>query len=92
MLDIGFHTPVHGSTVFAVLKGALDAGLKVPHSEEALPSEDRIRGEHIASYAKMLKENAPEKYERQFSGYLKRGLKPEELPSHFEEMLKKVST
>ena len=91
VLDIGFHTPVHGSTIFAVLKGAVNAGLKVPHSEKALPSEERIRGEHIASYAKQLKEASPEKYERQFGGYLKRGLNPEDLPSHFEEMLKKVS-
>ena len=91
VLDIGFHTPVHGSTIFAVLKGAIDAGLEVPHSENALPSEERIRGEHIASYAKQLKESDPKKYEKQFGGYLKRGIKPEELPSHFEEILKKVS-
>ena len=91
VLDIGFHTPVHGSTIFAVLKGAIDAGLEIPHSENALPSEERIRGEHIASYAKQLKESDPKKYEKLFGGYLKRGIKPEELPSHFEEILKKVS-
>ncbi|NPA86844.1 MAG: 50S ribosomal protein L18 [Candidatus Diapherotrites archaeon] len=91
VLDIGFHTPVHGSTIFAVLKGAIDGGLEIPHSEEALPSEERVRGEHIATYARALKEQSPEKYERQFGGYLKRGLNPEDLPSHFDEMLQKVS-
>ncbi len=90
VLDIGFHTPVHGSTVFAVLKGALDGGLEVPHGEEALPSEERIKGLHISNYAKLLKESDPEKYKRQFSGYLKRGLAPEDLPSHVEEMKGKV--
>ena len=90
VLDIGFATPVRGAVVFAVLKGAIDAGLDVPHSEEAFPSEDRIRGEHIANYAKQLKENDPERYKRQFSKYLERGLAPEDLPKHFEEILEKV--
>jgi len=32
------------------LKGALDAGLNVPHSEEAFPSEDRLLGKHIEEH------------------------------------------
>jgi large subunit ribosomal protein L18 len=90
VLDIGLHEPVKGSRVFAALKGAVDAGLKVPHSEEIFPSEDRIRGEHIAQWAEELAKAQPEFYERQFSQYLKRGLKPEELPSHFEEVKAKI--
>jgi len=31
----------------AALKGIIDAGLKVPASEETFPSEDRINGEHL---------------------------------------------
>ncbi len=50
--DIGLHTPVKGSNVFAVLKGAVDAGLKVPHDPEKLPKEDRIMGKPIADYKK----------------------------------------
>lgn len=42
VLDTGLHTPVHGSNVFGILKGALDAGLSIPHDEKALPSEERI--------------------------------------------------
>ena len=49
ILDIGMHPPVKGSVIFAALKGAVDAGLNIPHSEEAIPSEDRIAGKHIAS-------------------------------------------
>jgi len=90
VLDIGLHRPVKGARIFAVLKGAVDAGLEVPHSEEILPSEDRIRGEHISEYAKKLKEEDPITYERFFSQYLKRGLPPEELPSHFEEVKEKI--
>ncbi len=50
ILDIGLHTPVPGSNVYAVLKGAVDAGVSIPHSEEILPSEDRIMGNIIAEY------------------------------------------
>ncbi|MCD6414833.1 MAG: 50S ribosomal protein L18 [Candidatus Diapherotrites archaeon] len=42
ILDIGLHTPVHGSTVFAALKGAVDSGLKVPHDESCFPDESRL--------------------------------------------------
>lgn len=31
----------------AALKGIIDAGLKVPASEDTFPSEDRINGEHL---------------------------------------------
>jgi len=90
IIDIGLHRPVKGARVFAVLKGAVDAGLEIPHGEEKLPSEERIKGEHIANYALLLKENNPEKYERQFSIYLKSNLPPENLPTHFEEVKEKI--
>ncbi|MEE9150636.1 MAG: 50S ribosomal protein L18 [Thermoplasmata archaeon] len=47
VLDIGLHTPTKGSRVFASLKGLVDAGIDIPHSEDILPSDERIRGEHI---------------------------------------------
>lgn len=90
ILDIGLHPPTKGSSIFAILKGAVDAGLNVPHSEEIYPSEDRIRGETIAEYAKMLKEEDEEKYRRQFGGYLLKGLEPEKLPEHFDEVKARI--
>ncbi len=51
VLDVGLNPPVKGSRIYAALKGAVDAGLEVPHSPEILPDESRISGEHIvASY------------------------------------------
>jgi len=50
ILDIGLHTPVHGSRVFAALKGVIDSGMEVPHDPVVFPPEERIKGEHIASY------------------------------------------
>jgi len=52
VLDIGFLSPVHGSIPFAVLKGAVDAGLKIPFEETALPKEERISGKHIQDFSK----------------------------------------
>jgi large subunit ribosomal protein L18 len=82
VLDIGLHSPVRGSRVFAVLRGAVEGGLHVPHSEEVLPDDSRIRGEHIAEYYEMH----PEK----FSDYERRGLKPSDLPAHVDEMKEKI--
>ncbi|MEM2133368.1 MAG: 50S ribosomal protein L18 [Candidatus Freyarchaeota archaeon] len=84
ILDIGLQASVKNSSLFAVLKGALDANLEVPHGEDILPDDSRIRGEHIAEYAKMLQSQNPDLYNRQFSKQLKRGVKPENLPKHFD--------
>jgi large subunit ribosomal protein L18 len=90
ILDIGLHRPAPGARVFAVLKGALDAGLEIPHGEDVLPDEERIRGEHVARYAEKLKKENPEAYKARFSRYLQRGLEPEKLPEHFDEVKKKI--
>jgi len=47
VLDIGMQNPKRGGVLFASLKGMIDAGLEVPHSEDVLPVEDRIKGKHI---------------------------------------------
>jgi len=47
ILDMGSYTPTKGCKVYAILKGAIDGGLKVSASEEALPSEERLNGVHI---------------------------------------------
>jgi large subunit ribosomal protein L18 len=43
-LDIGLHIPSKGTRIFAALKGVVDAGVEVPHSEDILPAESRISG------------------------------------------------
>ncbi len=62
ILDIGLNRSTKGNRIYAVLKGALDAGLKVPHSEEILPNEERIKGFHIANYLEKFK-NLPNDFE-----------------------------
>jgi large subunit ribosomal protein L18 len=52
VMDIGLHRATPGARVFAALKGAVEANLDVPHSEEILPSDERVKGAHIAAYNK----------------------------------------
>lgn len=47
ILDMGRYVPVTGSKVFASLKGAIDAGVDCPISEEKIPDEKRLMGTHL---------------------------------------------
>ncbi len=85
ILDIGLYPPTKGARMFAVLKGVLDAELEVAHSEEKLPEDNRITGEHIAKYAVSLATNA-EDYQARFSKYLEQKLSPEKLPDHVKQV------
>jgi large subunit ribosomal protein L18 len=89
ILDIGLHARGPGSRVFAAAKGAVDAGVNVPHDDSALPTKERIQGEHVEKYSKKLASDA-ERYKRMFSGYLRQKLKPEDLANHFKQVEEKV--
>jgi len=47
VLDIGMQNPKRGGVLFATVKGMTDAGLEIPHSDEVLPADDRVKGKHI---------------------------------------------
>ncbi|MBS3144903.1 50S ribosomal protein L18 [Candidatus Woesearchaeota archaeon] len=47
ILDLGLQKVTHGSLIFAVVKGANDAGFSVPFNPATLPKEDRMTGKHI---------------------------------------------
>ena len=90
ILDLGFNTPARGSRLYAALAGAVDAGLKIPYSPEVLPPKDRISGQHIANYSHALK-NDKSRYNKQFSDYIKKGLNPEDIVNHFNEIKGKIN-
>ena len=90
ILDLGLNKSTKGSRLYATLAGAIDAGLKIPFEQEMLPTKERISGEHIAKYAQSLKDNKT-KYERQFSNYIKKGLNPEDIVKHFNEIKGKIN-
>jgi len=96
-LDVGIARTTTGARVFGALKGAVDGGLSIPHSSSRFPGYDSenkslvpdshrssIMGGHVSNYMQNLKDEDEENFKRQFSHYLKEGLKPDSL----EEMYK----
>ncbi|VDL80673.1 unnamed protein product [Nippostrongylus brasiliensis] len=92
VLDVGLSRTVTGCKVFGVMKGVVDGGIDVPHSEnrffgydsetkkyDAAAHRDRIFGKHVADYMTMLKNTDSEAYKRQFSHYIAKGIEPEHL-------------
>ena len=47
ILDIGLSPSTKGSRIYAAVKGVIDSGIKVPCSQEVLPSAERLQGKHI---------------------------------------------
>lgn len=84
VLDIGLNPPVSGSTVFAVLKGALDAGVDVPHDPKILPSDSRITGEHIAAAYEHFNESDEDSH--MFDRLERKGVEVQKTPEQFEKV------
>jgi len=90
VINLGLAFTKRASIPFAAAMGARDAGLEIPMGEEAFVDESRIRGEHIAEYAKMLRESDPELFKRRFSQYLAVGFDPLKIPEKFEEVRRAI--
>ncbi|KAL0370924.1 UNVERIFIED_CONTAM: 60S ribosomal protein L5 [Sesamum angustifolium] len=99
LLDVGLVKTTTGNRVFGALKGVLDGGLDIPHSDKRFAGFNKdskqldaevhrkyIYGGHIASYMRTLMEDEPEKYQSHFSEYINRGIEADNI----EEMYKKV--
>lgn len=81
VVDLGSQMSVKGSRLYAAIKGAIDAGLEVPCSEEVLPPTERIRGEHIVKYSK----EKGDKNKNQFSK-----VKVDNIVEDFEKVKEKI--
>lgn len=77
IIDFGRESVTKGGKIFAVLKGAADAGLEFPFSDDKFPTEDRIKGKHIEEYF--------EKNEDNFSKD-----NPKKISDDFDKVLKKL--
>ena len=91
LLDIGFKSPLKGNKNYACLKGVLDAGLDIPHSEDILPSEERFSGKHIQDYASKIKENN-DLYQKRFTKYLKDNLDPTKMVENFQKTKQQIES
>lgn len=87
ILDAGLNQSTKGSKIYAVVKGAVDAGLNVPVSKEVLPDQKRIEGKHIEDYAKIVKQKGAK---GQFSVYEKHGISHGEISGYFNDIKKKI--
>jgi hypothetical protein len=73
-----------------MLRGVIDAGIKVPHNPDIFPSDDRLTGKVIADYAAKLKKDNSDAYNKQFSGYKKLSAKPENISTYFKATKKAI--
>lgn len=87
ILDTGLIRLTKGSSVYAALKGVLDTGIQIPNSPKNFPPNEKIEGRSIEEYAKKI---TKENYQKQFSTYIKKSLKPEEITKHFQEIKEKI--
>lgn len=77
---------VHGSRIASVVKGAKEAGLDVSVGEDSLPDDKRIKGTHVAEYAKKLESEDKERFAQVFSKVLAAGSSPTSYPAEFEKV------
>jgi large subunit ribosomal protein L5e len=99
LLDVGLIRTTTGNRVFGALKGALDGGLDIPHSdkrfagfkkdEKQLDSDIHrkyIYGGHVADYMRSMAEEEPEKFQAHFSEYLKKGIDADGMESLYKKV------
>jgi len=97
-LDVGLTKTTTGARIFGAMKGAVDGGLDIPHSEKRFPGYDaeskkydpathkaRIFGQHVADYMRHLKEDDDDSYKRQFAQFLKHGLEADTLETMYKK-------
>jgi len=97
-LDIGLARTTTGARLFGAMKGAIDGGLDIPHSEsrffgydkeakkyDAEAHKNRIFGKHVADYMTSLKEDDEESFKRQFSKFIAEGIGPEAVEGMYKK-------
>lgn len=87
VLDCGMQTSTKASRIYAALKGVVDAGVDVPHSDEVIPDEARMSGDHIAKYSAKLH---ADKKGKMFTQCTAAGIPPEHIPKHFADVKKAI--
>lgn len=86
VVNLGLAWSKKASRPFAAAMGAIEAGLKINVGKEVIVDAARIRGEHIANYARYLRKTNEELYKRRFSRYLSAGIDVENLPKLFDKV------
>lgn len=61
IVDTGMARNVHGSRIYAAVKGLIDGGANINADKKAFPSEDRLKGEHLDEKLKEIIAKVKEK-------------------------------
>jgi len=96
-LDVGLARTSTGARIFGAMKGAVDGGINIPHSNKRFPGYDaeskdfnadvhrqHILGLHVAQYMRSLLEDDQEAYKRQFSKYIKEGISADNIETLYK--------
>lgn len=103
-LDIGVRVATRGCKLFGALKGAVDGGLDIPHSEKRFPGYDvetgeydaeehvaRIVGAQVKAAMEYVKEQKGEEtYAKHFAKYVEAGIGPDGVEGHFRGLFDKI--
>merc|ERR1712018_763346 len=97
-LDVGLARTTTGARIFGAMKGAVDGGVDIPHSDKRFPGYDKeasefnadvhrrhIFGQHVADYMNTLSEEDEEAYKKQFSKFIKLGLTGDSLEGMYKK-------
>ncbi|MBN2567120.1 50S ribosomal protein L18 [Candidatus Woesearchaeota archaeon] len=82
VLDTGDAVSKRGSRLYAALKGALDAGLDIPHDESILPDGKRVSGAHIKEHFGMQRPGESQQY----AGYRRGSVDPSRIEDTFAKV------
>jgi large subunit ribosomal protein L18 len=74
------------SRVAACLKGVIDSGMKVPASDSSFTPEERLVGNHIAEYARILKDENKDVYNSHFSRLIANNFDPTQYSSYVQKV------
>jgi len=96
-LDIGLSRSSTGARVFGAMKGAVDGGMNIPHTNKRFPGYDNegkqfnadihrqhIYGLHIAEYMRTMLGEDEEAYKKQFSKYIKLGITADDVEALYK--------
>jgi len=97
-LDVGLARTSTGARIFGALKGALDGGLDIPHSERRFPGYNQeekkfhadvhrryIFGQHVADYMRHLQDEDDDAFKRQFSKFVELGITADNLETLYKK-------
>lgn len=97
-LDVGLARTTTGARIFGALKGAVDGGLDIPHSNRRFPGYDseskefdaethrkHIFAGHVSDFMKHLQEDEEESYKKQFSQFIKNGVNSDNLEDSYKK-------